>query len=86
MEEKKPVRKATKKAPPASKSKVSQNSVTKEETEVALFSSGNLFHPSLGRLKSGYNILDPNLAKEWIKISEKVREATPQEVASAYGV
>jgi hypothetical protein len=60
----------------------------KEEKQdtIAVFSEGKLFHPSLGRLNQGYNIVEHDVAQEWMKISRKVREATPQEVASAYGV
>ena len=54
--------------------------------KVAVFSSGNLFHPNYGRLEKGYTILDPDTAKIWMEISNKVREATPEEVAMAYGV
>lgn len=57
-----------------------------ESTTVAVFSDGNIFHPTLGRIHKGYNILSSNDAKEWMKISNKIREATPQEVAVAYGV
>ena len=55
-------------------------------SKVAIYSSGNMFHPTLGRLQKGYNILDSACAKEWMEISNKVREATPEEVAVAYGV
>jgi hypothetical protein len=54
--------------------------------KVAIFSSGNLFHPQYGRLEKGYNILDVKTADAWMKISNKIREATPEEVAIAYGV
>jgi hypothetical protein len=90
MEENKPVKKTTAKkttakkisAPkPAAKTKVEQ-----KPDKIAIFSSGKLFHPTLGRLAYGYNVVDFDVAQEWMKVSEKVREATPQEVASAYGV
>lgn len=61
----------------------------KKETsidKVAIYSSGNIYHPSLGRIEKGYTILDPDVAEAWKKISNKVREATPEEVAMAYGV
>lgn len=60
--------------------------VESKVTKVAVFSSGNLFHPIYGRLEKGYTILDPENAKAWMNISNKVREATPEEVAIAYGV
>ena len=55
-------------------------------TQVALYSSGKLAHPALGRLDKGYNIVTPTQADEWMKISNKVRMATPEEVAAAYEV
>lgn len=55
-------------------------------TQVAVYSSGKLAHPALGRLDKGYNILTPAQADEWIKLSNKVRMATPEEVAAAYEV
>jgi hypothetical protein len=80
MEEKKPIKKTT------AKKTTAKTQVEKKLDQIAVFSSGKLFHPSLGRLSNGYSILDTNIAEEWMKISKKVREATPQEVASAYGV
>jgi hypothetical protein len=58
----------------------------KEPTTVAVFSEGKMFHPNLGRLDRGYNFVSPELAEKWMTISNRVREATPQEVASAFGV
>jgi len=67
--------------------KTSKTTVKEKNNEtVAVFSSSKLFHSSLGRLENGYNVVDLATAKEWMKISNKVREASPQEVASAYGV
>lgn len=57
-----------------------------QPSKVAVYSSGNIFHPIHGRISKGYNILDPETAKTWMEISDKIREATPEEVASAYGV
>jgi hypothetical protein len=57
-----------------------------DPAKVALFAPNSLVHPSLGRLNKGYTIVDSDKAQEWLKISEKVREATPQEVASAFEV
>lgn len=53
---------------------------------VAVYSSGNLYYQPLGRLEKGYTILSPEVAQQWMTISNKVREATPEEVAIAYGV
>jgi hypothetical protein len=54
--------------------------------KVALFAPNPIVHPILGRLNRGYTIVSANDAEQWLKISEKVREASPQEVASAYEV
>lgn len=55
-------------------------------TQVAVYSSGKVAHPALGRLDKGYNIVTPAQADEWMKLSNKVRMATPEEVAAAYEV
>lgn len=60
--------------------------VSKEPDKVAVFSSGNIFHPIYGRLEKGYHILTSESAQDWFNISNKVREASPEEVAMAYGV
>lgn len=54
--------------------------------KVAVFVSGGLYDNSLGRLEKGYQILDSEKADSWMKITSRVREASPNEVASAYGV
>lgn len=56
------------------------------QTKIAVYSQGNVFHPDLGRINRGYSILDPDTAAKWMEISNKIREATPEEVAIAYGV
>jgi len=89
MEEKKPIKKTTAKKTTAKKAtpkEMPENKAEKATGQIAVFSSGKLFHPSLGRLSNGYSILDAQVAEQWMKISKKVREASPQEVASAYGV
>lgn len=60
--------------------------ISTEIDKVAVFSSGNIYHPIYGRLEKGYNILTEESAKNWMSISNKVREASPEEVAMAYGV
>ena len=88
MENTKPVKKTTAKKAPAKKAapKVEKPAVEEKPNEIAVFCSGRLYHPTLGRLNHGYNIVSRESAEEWMKISPKVREASPQEVASAYGV
>jgi hypothetical protein len=69
--------------------KNTQSKIQKTQTDpvkVALFAPNSIFHPSLGRLNNGYTIVDSDKAEEWLKISDKVRQATPQEVASAFEV
>lgn len=55
-------------------------------TKVALFAPNSIYYQPLGRLNKGYTIVDSNVADEWYKISDKVREASPNEVASAFEV
>jgi hypothetical protein len=62
------------------------NNDKKGPTKIAVYSSGNIYHPTLGRIEKGYNILDSKTAESWMEISNKIREATPEEVAMAYGV
>lgn len=54
--------------------------------KVALYTPNALFHSNLGRLEQGYNIVSSEDANEWLNLSDKVREASPQEVATAFGV
>lgn len=60
--------------------------VEEKPTKIAVYSSGNIYHPSLGRIEKGYSVLDPEVANAWMNISKKIRKATPEEVAMAYGV
>jgi len=72
-----------------SKTITSKTAPKKEDPKpqpTAVYSEGKLAHPALGRLDKGYNIVTPEQADEWMKISTKVRMATPEEVAIAYGV
>jgi cell division protein FtsN len=78
----------TKKTTSTTKTSTTSKS-TKEEkapSQVAVYSDGKLSHPALGRLTKGYNIVSKEQADEWMKVSTKVRLATPEEVASAYEV
>jgi len=71
------------------KTTTSKAAPKKEEPKpqpTAVYSEGKLVHPALGRLDKGYNIVTPEQANEWMKISTKVKMATPEEVAIAYGV
>jgi hypothetical protein len=54
--------------------------------KVALYASNPLFDTTLGRLNHGYNIVTQEQAEAWKKITDKVREATPLEVAASFEV
>ena len=59
----------------------------KQPEKIALHTDHNLYHPLLGRLNKGYNILAAADADLWLKaVGKRVRVATPQEVAAFYGV
>lgn len=53
---------------------------------VAVFAENGLFYKGLTTLQKGYNIIRSDEAETWMNITNKVRLATPQEVAQAYGV
>jgi len=53
---------------------------------VAVLAENGFFDVSLGRLVKGYNIVTSENAEAWISMTNKVRLATAQEVAQAYGV
>ena len=65
--------------------RIGVNMNNQNNNKVALFTPNNLFDPTLGRLEKGYTIVSSDTASQWIKISKKVREASPQEVASYFG-
>lgn len=72
--------------PKKTTSKKTTSAAKKEEpSQVAVFSEGKLSHPAYGRLAKGYNVVSAADAKEWLAISNKVRMATPEEVANAFG-
>jgi hypothetical protein len=55
--------------------------------KVALYiENASLSDKELGKLIRGYNIVSEELASKWVEKNNKVRIATPQEVAAAYGV
>lgn len=65
-----------KKAAPAKK-KVAQETV-------ALHSTKNVTWPGVGKVYTGYNIVDKSVADQWLTRSH-IRMATPDEVAKAFG-
>ena len=65
-----------KKAAPAKK-KVAQETV-------ALHSTKNVTWPGVGKVYTGYNVVDKASADQWLTRSH-IRVATPEEVAKAFG-
>jgi len=63
---------------------VESKKVEKEEEKVALFSERNIFWNEVGEVVRGYNIVTKEVSEKWLT-HEKVRIATPQEVARHYG-
>lgn len=54
------------------------------EEKVALFSERNIYWNEVGEVVRGYNIVTKEVSEKWLT-HEKVRIATPQEVARHYG-
>lgn len=52
---------------------------------VALFSSRNLSWAGVGKISKGFNFVTREVADKWL-VHKAVREASPEEVASHYGV
>ena len=52
---------------------------------VAIYSDRNVSWVGVGKIVKGYNIVTPAQAKQWLTRNH-VREATPEEVASQFGV
>ena len=70
----------TPKEEPVAEAKV-EKSVDKK---VALFSERNIFWNGVGEVVKGYNIVTKEVSAKWLT-HDKVRIATPQEVAKHYG-
>lgn len=64
--------------------KTTTSAKPKKET-VAIYSDRNVAWTGVGRISKGYNIVTPDQAKQWLTRNH-VREATPEEVASEFGV
>lgn len=67
---------ASKKAAPAKKKAVKET--------VALHSTKNVVWPGVGKVYKGYNIVDKEVADQWLTRSH-IRTATPEEVAKEFG-
>jgi hypothetical protein len=55
-----------------------------KDEKVALFSERNIFWNGVGEVVKGYNIVTKEVSEKWLT-HNKVRIATPQEVAKHYG-
>jgi hypothetical protein len=66
-----------KKAPKAANKKAVQDTV-------AIHSTKNVTWPGVGKVYTGYNIVDKDASVQWLTRSH-IREATPDEVAKAFG-
>lgn len=53
--------------------------------DTAIYSSKNLFWGDLGSINEGYNIVTKEDSEKWLTRKE-VRIATPEEVASYFGI
>ena len=67
---------------PAKKSAPAKKKAAQET--VALHSTKNVTWPGVGKVYSGYNVVDKAAADQWLTRSH-IRVATPEEVAKAFG-
>lgn len=67
---------------PAKKAAPSKNKAAQET--VALHSTKNVTWPGVGKVYTGYNVVDKASADQWLTRSH-IRVATPEEVAKAFG-
>ena len=56
-----------------------------KKATVAIYSDRNMRWSGVGEISKGYNIVSKDQAEKWLT-RKQVREATPEEVASEYGV
>lgn len=78
-EPKKPTPKPTPKPAPAPVVK------SEEKPEiVAIFSTGNLVWPDLGKIVKGYNLVSKEASEKWLTL-KNVRLATPEEIKARLG-
>lgn len=56
-----------------------------KKATVAIYSDRNVSWVGVGKISKGYNIVTPEQAEQWLTRNH-VREATPEEVASEFGV
>lgn len=53
--------------------------------KVAIYSDKNMYWNGIGRISKGYNIVSREASESWLT-RKGIREASPQEVASHYGL
>lgn len=53
--------------------------------KVAIYSEKNMAWSPIGRIKKGYNVVTKGESEKWLSL-KGVREATPEEVATYYGI
>lgn len=54
------------------------------KSQVAIYSTKNIYWEGMGRIHTGYNLVGPVSAGQWIT-QDGVRIATPEEVAKEFG-
>lgn len=69
---------------PKEESKAESKTEKPVNEKVALFSERNIFWSGVGEIVKGYNIVTKEVSEKWLT-TNKVRIATPQEVAKHYG-
>lgn len=58
---------------------------SRQPQKIAVYSEKNMYWPGNGRVEKGYSIMTASTAKKWIDRGW-IRQATPEEVASEYGI
>lgn len=69
---------------PKKETKESTKVEKQTDEKVALFSERHIFWNNVGEVVRGYNIVTKEVSEKWLT-HDKVRMATPQEVAKYYG-
>ena len=67
------------------KNKVFEKAKNTDGLKVAIYSEKNMHWDSVGRISKGYNIVSEEASEKWLS-RKSVRKATPQEVATYYGL
>lgn len=72
-------------SPQPERVKTTPKQTNPNEGKVAIFSERNLSWSGVGKIDRGYNFVTKEVAEKWLA-HRAVREATPEEVASHFGV